>query len=125
MSIRTRVAPEPPPARLQRERPATALSDNLFASAHHGGTFVLRIEDRTAKRSDRGSTRAIIEGLRWLGLNWDEARNTSASAGPLPVRAQRRCSQPGAVYRCGHAEEIEARGGRARRGPSSRLRPAT
>jgi glutamyl-tRNA synthetase len=48
----------------------TALFNWLFAR-HHGGKFLLRIEDTDRARSTPEATAAILEGLRWLGLDWD------------------------------------------------------
>lgn len=49
----------------------TALFNWLFAR-RYGGTFILRIEDTDVVRKVEGATEAILESLRWLGLNWDE-----------------------------------------------------
>lgn len=49
----------------------TALFNWLFAR-HNGGTFILRIEDTDAARMVEGATDAILDSLRWLGLDWDE-----------------------------------------------------
>lgn len=49
----------------------TALFNWLYAR-HFGGQFLLRIEDTDKARSTEASTQAIFEGLRWLGLDWDE-----------------------------------------------------
>lgn len=49
----------------------TALFNWLFAR-RHGGVFVLRIEDTDAERSSNAMVSGILEGLRWLGLDWDE-----------------------------------------------------
>jgi glutamyl-tRNA synthetase len=49
----------------------TALFNWLFAR-HHGGVFVLRIEDTDAERSSTEMVDGILDGLRWLGLDWDE-----------------------------------------------------
>src|SRR5512134_3118148 len=49
----------------------TALFNWLYAR-RYGGTFLLRIEDTDKARSSDESTRAIFEGLQWLGLDWDE-----------------------------------------------------
>ncbi|HEY2377037.1 MAG TPA: glutamate--tRNA ligase [Gemmatimonadaceae bacterium] len=49
----------------------TALFNWLFAK-HYGGQFLLRVEDTDRARSTEESTRSIFEGLRWLGLDWDE-----------------------------------------------------
>ena len=49
----------------------TALFNWLFCRKH-GGKLVLRIEDTDAERSTEASTQAIIDGLRWMELDWDE-----------------------------------------------------
>src|SRR5207237_79465 len=49
----------------------TALFNWLFVK-HYGGQFLLRVEDTDRARSTEASTRAIFEGLEWLGLTWDE-----------------------------------------------------
>jgi glutamyl-tRNA synthetase len=49
----------------------TALFNLLFAR-HHGGTFVLRIEDTDVERSSADMVDGILDGMRWLGLTWDE-----------------------------------------------------
>jgi len=49
----------------------TALFNWLFAR-HHGGKFILRIEDTDLERSTEASVKAILDGMEWLGLNWDE-----------------------------------------------------
>jgi glutamyl-tRNA synthetase len=49
----------------------TALFNWIFAR-HHGGTLVLRIEDTDLERSSAEMVEEILEGLRWLGMDWDE-----------------------------------------------------
>src|SRR5207237_10819496 len=49
----------------------TALFNWLFVK-HYGGQFLLRVEDTDKARSTEASTRAIFQGLEWLGLLWDE-----------------------------------------------------
>lgn len=49
----------------------TALFNWLFAR-HFGGTLILRIEDTDFERSSETMVEGILEGMRWLGLNWDE-----------------------------------------------------
>ena len=49
----------------------TALFNWLFAR-HYGGSFILRIEDTDVARKVEGATEALLESLRWLGLDWDE-----------------------------------------------------
>ena len=48
----------------------TALFNWLFAR-HHGGKFILRIEDTDISRSTEESIQEILESMRWLGLDWD------------------------------------------------------
>ena len=68
--IRVRFAPSPT-GYLHIGGARTALFNWLFAR-HHGGKFVLRIEDTDIKRNTEEAMAAIYEGLEWLGLNWDE-----------------------------------------------------
>jgi glutamyl-tRNA synthetase len=59
----------------------TALFNWLF-TRHHGGTFVLRIEDTDLKRNTEEAAAAIYEGLQWLELNWDEGPHVGGKFGP-------------------------------------------
>ncbi len=59
----------------------TALFNWLYAR-RHGGTFVLRIEDTDRERSTRVAVDAILEGMRWLGLDWDEGPGVGGPHGP-------------------------------------------
>jgi glutamyl-tRNA synthetase len=68
--VRTRFAPSPT-GHLHIGSARTALFNWLF-SRHHGGVFVLRIEDTDKARSTAESTQAILEAMEWLGLDWDE-----------------------------------------------------
>ncbi len=68
--IRVRFAPSPT-GFLHVGGARTALYNWLFAR-HHGGVFVLRIEDTDADRSKPELVTAILESLQWLGLDWDE-----------------------------------------------------
>lgn len=79
-NIRLRFAPSPTGA-LHIGGARTALFNWLFAR-HCGGSLVLRIEDTDAYRSRSDSTRGIVEGLRWLGLDWDEGPDMPGAAGP-------------------------------------------
>ena len=67
--IVTRFAPSPT-GFLHIGGARTALFNWLFAR-HHGGQFQLRIEDTDRVRSTQPAIDAIIDGLRWLGLDWD------------------------------------------------------
>ena len=116
MSVRVRFAPSPT-GFLHVGGARTALYNYLFARAQ-GGTFVLRIEDTDAARSTEESTRAIFDGLRWLGLHWDEGPEAAGGHGPY-FQSQRReryeaqgeaLAAAGHAYRCYcTAEELEAR----------------
>ena len=70
MADRLRFAPSPT-GYLHVGGARTALFNWLFVK-HYGGQFLLRIEDTDKARSTDESTRAIFEGLEWLGLLWDE-----------------------------------------------------
>lgn len=70
MSFRVRFAPSPT-GHLHIGGARTALFNWLFAR-QNSGTFVLRIEDTDQERSDEEMVRGILEGLSWLGLDWDE-----------------------------------------------------
>ena len=59
----------------------TALFTWLFAR-RHGGKFILRIEDTDQAREVEGSVEAIMESLRWLGLDWDEGPEIGGEFGP-------------------------------------------
>ncbi len=78
--VRVRMAPSPtgsPHVGLAR----TALFNWAFAR-HHGGTFVLRIEDTDKERSTQESYDSLIEVMQWLGLDWDEGPLMGGEFGP-------------------------------------------
>ena len=70
MTVRTRFAPSPTGV-LHLGSVRTALFSWLYAR-HHGGQFILRIEDTDRERSTRENVDAILEGMAWLGLDADE-----------------------------------------------------
>jgi glutamyl-tRNA synthetase len=78
--IRVRFAPSPT-GYLHIGGARTALFNWLFAR-HHGGKFVLRIEDTDLKRNTEEAMGAIYDGLRWFGLNWDEGPHVGGEFGP-------------------------------------------
>jgi glutamyl-tRNA synthetase len=59
----------------------TALFNWLYAR-HHGGTFVLRIEDTDLERSSWEMVAGILDGMKWLGLDWDEGPEVGGAHGP-------------------------------------------
>jgi glutamyl-tRNA synthetase len=83
---RVRFAPSPTGS-LHVGHAHTALFNWLFVR-HHGGTFVLRIEDTDEVRSTEASIRAIYDGLRWLGLDWDEGPDVGGPHAPY-IQSQR------------------------------------
>jgi glutamyl-tRNA synthetase len=78
--IRVRFAPSPT-GYLHIGGARTALFNWLFAR-RHGGTFVLRIEDTDAERSSWDMVAGIVDGLRWLGLDWDEGPDIGGPHAP-------------------------------------------
>ena len=107
-NIRVRFAPSPT-GYLHVGGARTALYNWLFAR-HHGGVFILRIEDTDVDRSKPELTTAILESMKWLGLNWDE--------GPFfqSERLERYREMAAELERLGHAypcfclpEELQAK----------------
>jgi glutamyl-tRNA synthetase len=95
--ITTRFAPSPT-GELHLGNARTALFSWLFAR-HHGGRFVLRIEDTDSERSKEFYTTALMEDLRWMGLAWDAG----------PPGDEYRQSRRGAIY-ARHSATLDARG---------------
>ena len=84
--VRLRFAPSPTGS-LHVGVAHTALFNWLYAR-HCGGTFVLRIEDTDVSRKVEGATGTFFEGLRWLGVDWDEGPDVGGPFGPY-VQSQR------------------------------------
>ncbi len=80
MPPRVRFAPSPT-GYLHVGGARTALFNWLYAK-RHGGTFILRIEDTDTERSSTDMVTGILDGLRWLGLTWDEGPEIGGEAGP-------------------------------------------
>src|SRR5262249_49331908 len=99
----------------------TALFSFLYAR-RHGGQFVLRIEDTDRERSAEESTRAIVEALRWLELDWDEGPFFQSERMPLYRARAEALLERGAVYRCYCPPE--GAGARPRAAPAAGRRPA-
>jgi glutamyl-tRNA synthetase len=78
--VRVRFAPSPT-GYLHIGGARTALFNWLYAR-HAGGTFLLRIEDTDKARNTAEATQAIYDGLRWLGLDWDEGPQAGGDHGP-------------------------------------------
>ena len=106
MTVRTRFAPSPT-GLLHLGNIRLAVFNWLFAR-HHGGAFVVRIEDTDPDRTVPGSEASILEDLRWLGLDWDEGPDRPGAHGPcrqserlkLYRGAANRLMDAGRAYRC-------------------------
>jgi glutamyl-tRNA synthetase len=96
--LRVRFAPSPT-GYLHVGSARTALFNWLLAR-RYGGTFLLRIEDTDKARSTEESTRAIFEGLEWLGLTWDEEVTYQGANLARHQADARRLLDAGTVYRC-------------------------
>jgi nondiscriminating glutamyl-tRNA synthetase len=99
--MRVRFAPSPT-GHLHVGNARTALFNWLLARGS-GGTFILRIEDTDAERSTRQSEAAILDDLRWMGLEWTEGIEAGGDVGPY------RQSERLHIYRA-HAVELLAAG---------------
>lgn len=115
-SVRVRFAPSPT-GYLHIGGARTALFNWLYAR-HHGGTFILRIDDTDEQRSTEASTTAIFDSMRWLGLDWDEGPDVGGPHEPYfqserVARHQecaRRLLDEGSAYYCYCTkDELEAK----------------
>jgi glutamyl-tRNA synthetase len=106
MAPRVRFAPSPT-GYLHVGGARTALFNWLYAR-RHGGAFLLRIEDTDAERSSAELVTGILDGLRWLGLTWDEGPGVGGPYAPYfqaqrfdhHRRAARRLVETGHAYPC-------------------------
>jgi len=130
-SPRVRFAPSPT-GYLHVGGARTALFNWLFAR-HTGGTFVLRIEDTDQERSTAAHTQVILDGLKWLGISYDEGPYFQAEYGPRHRADAERLLAEGRAYRCfctraelDAARDVAAKAKSSFRydGKCGRLRPA-
>ncbi len=98
MSVRVRIAPSPT-GNLHIGTARTAVFNWLFAR-HHGGKFILRVEDTDFERSRPEYTENIQSGLTWLGLDWDEGPFFQTQRLPLYRHAIQTLLDQGFAYRC-------------------------
>ncbi len=101
MTVRTRIAPSPTGD--PHVGTAYIALFNLCFARQHGGQFVLRIEDTDQQRSTAAAETAILDSLRWLGLDWDEGPDKGGEFGPY------RQSERAEIYRH-YAEQLLASG---------------
>ena len=121
MSVRCRFAPAPSGS-LHVGNARSALFSWLWAR-HHGGAFVLRVEDTDASRVTEEAFRGVLDDMRWLGLDWDEGPEVGGPHGPyrqsertqLYAQAVAGLLEGKHAYRCYCTpEELEERRGTAR-----------
>ncbi len=102
--VRVRFAPSPT-GYLHIGGARTALYNWLYAQKHNG-KFILRIEDTDAERSTKDSIQAILEGLLWLGLNWDEGPYFQSQRVQSHGDAAAKLIHTGNAYRCFCSKEV-------------------
>lgn len=139
---RVRFAPAPT-GHLHLGSARTILFNWLFARKY-GGSFVLRIEDTDVERSDKKYEKDILEGIRWLGLDWDEGPDIGGAHGPYRQSERQeiykkylaKLLEEGRAYRCfcskedleAERQDMSARGvppkysGRCRALPESKIK---
>jgi glutamyl-tRNA synthetase len=102
MSIRTRFAPSPT-GYLHIGGIRTALFNWLLAR-HHGGQFILRIDDTDQQRHVESAVEKILDGFRWIGIDWDEGPEVGGSKGPYyqSQRAERYAQAAAQLVTSGH-----------------------
>ena len=104
-TIRTRFAPSPT-GLLHIGGARTALFNYLY-SRHHGGAFLLRVEDTDRERSTDAATQVILEGLDWLGLTRDEQTVFQSTRAERHAQVAHQLLESGKAYRCWcSAEEL-------------------
>ena len=100
-NVRVRFAPSPTGS-FHIGSARTALFNWLYAR-HCDGTFILRVEDTDTARNTEEALRNLLEGMRWLGLDWDEGPDAGGERGPYFQ------SQRGDIYR-EHLEQLKKAG---------------
>ncbi|MEK9767260.1 MAG: glutamate--tRNA ligase, partial [Thalassolituus sp.] len=115
MTVRTRVAPSPTGD--PHVGTAYIALFNLAFARQHGGQFLLRIEDTDQLRSTPESEQAILDSLRWLGMEWDEGPDVGGPHGPYRQSERRaiyeehvqKLIDAGHAFKCYRtAEELDA-----------------
>tara|TARA_B100000315_G_scaffold28481_1_gene24293 strand:+ start:29533 stop:30954 length:1422 start_codon:yes stop_codon:yes gene_type:complete len=97
-AVRVRFAPSPT-GHLHIGGVRTALFNYLFAK-HNNGTFLLRIEDTDTSRSTEESIQQIIEGLKWIGIEWDEGPFRQTERKEIYQSYLEKLLNEGKAYKC-------------------------
>lgn len=103
MTVRTRFAPSPT-GFLHVGGVRTALFSWLYAKRHHG-EFILRIEDTDQERSTKESVRAILDGMAWLGMDYDEGPFYQTERYERYKQVAQQFLDEGKAYRCECSKE--------------------
>lgn len=112
-TVITRFAPSPT-GYLHIGGARTALFNYLFAR-HHGGKFLLRVEDTDRKRSSDDAIAAILDGMKWLGLDWDDDVIYQFSRAERHIECAQRLLDEGKAYKCfASPEELDEMRAKAR-----------
>jgi glutamyl-tRNA synthetase len=98
VTVRVRIAPSPT-GNLHIGTARTAVFNWLFAH-RYGGTFILRVEDTDTERSKPEYTQNILDGMQWLGLNWDEGPLFQSQRLDLYRQSIQALLDNGSAYRC-------------------------
>ena len=98
MNVRVRLAPSPT-GNLHIGTARTAVFNWLFAR-NQGGKFILRVEDTDVERSKSEYTENILEGLTWLGMNWDEGPSFQSQRLEIYRQSVQTLLDKGLAYRC-------------------------
>src|SRR5438046_1374167 len=133
--VRVRFAPSPT-GYLHVGGARTALFNWLFAR-RHGGVMILRIEDTDAERNKPELVQGIIDGLKWLGVNWNEGPFYQSQRTEVYRAAAKKCLANGNAFLCScpadkyaggdhaePAEDEERKGGGTRRLSALHPQPA-
>lgn len=114
MSNDFRVRFAPSPTGMLHIGNARTAALNWLLARHHGGSFILRIEDTDIERSTAESESSILDDVRWLGLDWDEGPDVGGDYGPyrqsersrLYIDSAKQLLDSGRAYYC-HASDQE------------------
>lgn len=107
-TVRVRFAPSPT-GFFHIGSARTALFNWLYAR-HHGGSFILRIEDTDAARNTEEALKVLLDGMKWLGLDWDEGPEVEGAYGPY-FQSQRGAFYNEAIEKLKAAERVYEKDG--------------
>jgi glutamyl-tRNA synthetase len=118
--VRVRFAPSPT-GYLHVGGARTALFNWLFAR-QQGGTMILRIEDTDAERNKPELVQGIVDGLQWLGIDWDEGPFYQSQRTALYLQAAKKCLANGSAFLCYCPPEKYVGGDHAEEGAATQVR---